>query len=63
MRYIFCLILTFFATIEQKAFANNDYSLVYVHIGPTLPKYLPTAITQARLFNISYKSVGCTHLI
>ncbi len=29
----------------------HAYSIVFVHIGPTLPDYLPIAIAQARLFN------------
>jgi hypothetical protein len=29
----------------------HAYSIVFVHIGPTLPDYLPIAVEQARLFN------------
>lgn len=55
MRYILCLIIFFasplFAGIDREEIANSEYSLAYVHIGKQLPKYLPTAIAQARLFN------------
>lgn len=32
-------------------FALNAYSIVYVHIGPSLPEHLFSTIAQARLFN------------
>ncbi len=32
-------------------FFLNAYSIVYVHIGPSLPEYILTTIAQARLFN------------
>jgi hypothetical protein len=31
----------------------SDYSIAFVHVGPRLPKYLPDALAQARLFNKS----------
>lgn len=29
----------------------NAHSIVFVHLGPTIPEYLPATIAQARLFN------------
>lgn len=49
MRYFLYLLISLCTTFCSAS--QNEYSLVYVHLGPKLPKYLPTAISQARLFN------------
>jgi len=52
-RYIFHIFLISFfcGKIYTDEVSNQSSSLVYVHIGPKLPVYLPIAIKQARLFN------------
>jgi len=42
---MFCIFLCFFA------FQLCSHSIVFVHLGKTVPSYLPIAIQQARLFN------------
>ena len=55
MQRAFWSIICFFIFINCKINAEitnrHSHSLVYVHIGPDLPSYLPIAIAQARLFN------------
>ncbi len=41
-------ILLFFSCVCSSLGA---YSIVFIHLGPVLPDYLPVAIEQARLFN------------
>lgn len=57
MRYLLTLLLLLvsplLAIVEIEEIQKSEYSLAYVHIGSNLPKYLPTAIAQARLFNPS----------
>lgn len=36
-------------------FSITPYSIVFVHLGPSLPAYLPDALFQARLFNKNCK--------
>jgi hypothetical protein len=44
--------MKFFALFFSIFISNlNAYSIVFIHIGPELPDYLPVAIEQARLFN------------
>lgn len=50
MKKIFC-ILAFLINLTCVYAKDSPCSLVYVHIGPKLPSYLPVAIAQARLFN------------
>ena len=51
-RLFFLLICCLFLTRAEGVEVNNDVpSIVFVHIGDTLPDYLPVAIKQARLFN------------
>lgn len=48
------LFLKFFillSLITQPVFGLYKYSIVFIHIGPTIPPYVSTAISQARLFN------------
>lgn len=51
MRYLFLLFFIIFSQFAHCNNADSDFTLVYVHVGPELPKYLPTAISQARVFN------------
>lgn len=44
MKFIFCLVLLFRLTADA-------YSIVFIHIGPEIPDYVPIALDQARLFN------------
>jgi hypothetical protein len=37
--------------LSYKTSKKTDPSIAFIHLGPTLPDYLATAITQARLFN------------
>lgn len=39
---LFCMPLTTYTTL---------YTIVFIHLGPTIPDYLPIALKQARLFN------------
>lgn len=49
------LVILFFAHLEPLLAMGkapvSEPSIVFVHLGPTLPEYLPTALSQARLFN------------
>lgn len=47
------LLFVFFVykqSLDKKP-PNIDLSIVFIHLGPEIPSYLPTAIDQARLFN------------
>ena len=48
MRRFLLIIISLLSTIVSFA---DDYSIVFVHIGNTLPDYLKTAVGQAKLFN------------
>ncbi|MEI8125386.1 MAG: hypothetical protein WCG42_06505 [Parachlamydiaceae bacterium] len=49
MKYFIFLFLVF--TTLSEVNAEDEYSIVFVHIGNTLPPYTKTALSQARLFN------------
>lgn len=43
--------LFYFLLLSPIFCYGADYSIIYVHLGPRLPKYIPVALQQARLFN------------
>lgn len=48
------LVISFFLTLTMllESFCGAEgYSIVFIHIGPTLPRYTETALLQARAFN------------
>lgn len=45
------IFLTFFFCFFTLFSYANQPSIVFIHLGNTIPEYLPTAISQARIFN------------
>ncbi len=48
---IYALLLSFLLFFKIFGKETTDYSIVFVHIGPSIPEYTATAIKQSRLFN------------
>ena len=51
--FLQCIFLLQLAILSVSYASPQDYSIVFVHIGPTLPAHLKTSLSQARLFNES----------
>ncbi|MFI0435520.1 MAG: hypothetical protein ACH350_07340 [Parachlamydiaceae bacterium] len=46
--FFFFFVFTVFFNIAS---AKSDYSIIFIHIGKTIPPHVPIALAQARLFN------------
>lgn len=53
MKKILLNLLAFFFFLKTFGSEKTEYSIAFVHIGSSIPKYTITAIRQARLFNPS----------
>lgn len=49
--FILCTNASLFARCSTHQMVAEEYSIVYVHIGESLPSYLEISMAQARLFN------------
>lgn len=50
-RFFLALIVIFFAFVPLRG--ADSYSIVFIHIGKTIPSHVPVALSQARAFNPS----------
>lgn len=51
LRIIYSIKQNWFLLLLPISLSASDYSIVFVHLGNTLPSYLPISLQQARLFN------------
>jgi hypothetical protein len=49
--FLLCLVFFFKLSAEDFSTQNNSFSIVFVHMGPSLPEYIKVSTDQARLFN------------
>lgn len=53
MKRLFFLICIFFSSLSAKTLepSKEPYSIVFIHLGPSLPNYFEVAVDQVLLFN------------
>lgn len=49
-KILYCFLLHIIFLIG-RAFADDSHSIVFIHIGKTIPAHVPVALSQARTFN------------